>query len=88
MVYISKGLEKVAVAEVEDAKALQAALNDNNCIDAVVRQDIIGKDLAAGFVVCFDSYEIKAIEQRDAETILHWLITLGVNDVLVRRYEI
>lgn len=88
MVYISKGVEKVAVAEVEDAKALQAALNDNNCFDAVVRQDIIGKDLAAGFVVCFDSYEIKAIEQRDAETILHWLITLGVNDVLVRRYEI
>ena len=87
MIYISKGLEKVAVATVEDGKALQSALNDNDCIYAVVRQNIIGKDLEAGFEVCFDTYEIKAIEQRDAETILHWLLSLGVPDVLIRRCE-
>lgn len=85
MIYISKGLEKVAVESVDDGKALQQALNENDCIDAVTRQNIIGKDMEAEFVVCFGTYEIKSIQQRDAETILHWLLSLGVDDVLIRK---
>lgn len=87
MIYISKGPDKVAVASVDDGKALQQALNENDCIEPVTRQNIIGKDTDAGFVVCFGTYEISAVEQRDAETIMHWLLSLGVTDVLIRRAE-
>lgn len=87
MIYISKGQSKVAVESVIDARALQSALNDANCIEPIIRQDIIGKDLAAGFMLCFGEYEIKAVEQLDAETIMHWLLSLGVSDILIRRVE-
>ena len=85
MIYISKGCEKVAVATVEDSKALQSALNNHDCIDAITRQDIVGKELEASFQVCFDTYEINTIEMRDAETIMHWLLSLGANDILIRK---
>lgn len=87
MIFVSKGSSKVGVESVEDVKALQSALTDYNNRESVTRQDIIGKEVTASFSVCFDTYEIKAIEQRDAETILHWLITLGANDVLIRKVE-
>ena len=87
MIYISKGQSKVAVESVEDAKALQSALNDADCIEPIIRQNIIGKDLTAGFTLLFGEYEIKAIQQRDAEEIAHWLLSLGVSDILIRRVE-
>ena len=87
MVYISKGSEKTAVYSVSDAKALQAALNDNDCIEPIKRQDIVGKAAEAEYTVCFDTYDIRTIEMRDAETITHWLLSLGVNEVLIRKHN-
>jgi hypothetical protein len=87
MIYITKGLEKVAVETVEDVKALQSALTDYNNRESVTRQDIIGKETKASFRVCFDTYEIKAIGQNDAVSIEEWLLALGADNILIQRVK-
>lgn len=88
MVYVNKGLEKVTLEDVNDSKELQMALIENDCLDKVSVQHIIGKDdVNATFIVAFGTHEIKCITQGDAELVTRWLLTLEVDDVLIRRAE-
>ena len=88
MVYLNKGCEKVSLESSDDSKALQMALIENDCLDKVNVQQIIGKDdIRASFVVVFGVHEIKTITQADAEMVTKWLLSLNVDDVLIRRVE-
>lgn len=87
MNYISKGLEKAAIATKEDAKCLMRALSDYDCKESVFRQDLVGKDVSIGFHVCFDDEEIAVCTQEDALMITRWMLDLDCKSVEIKRYD-
>ena len=86
MNYVIKGMEKVAVSSREDAKALMRALSDHNCKESISRQDVIGKSAEFNYSVSFDNDEISigTSTMEDGEKIAHWMLELGVAEVIIR----
>ena len=87
MNFVTKGFEKVAVANLENAKALMRALSDLNCNESIARQEVIGKEGSFGYMTCFNDTEIATGTMDDAQRIASWVLRLGCSSVTIKVSE-
>lgn len=85
MYFVSKGVEKVSVTDLESAKALLYSLSDYDCSDSFKKQYVAGIEKAGTFKVLFDEREIITVSLEDAERVQHWMLTLGCQNVTIER---
>jgi len=84
MNYVIKGMDKVAVSSRDDAKALMRALSDHDSKETISRQDVIGKDAEFNYFVCWDDEKVATTTLEDAETIAHWMLSLGCAEITIK----
>lgn len=87
MNFVTRGIEKVAVSSIADAKVLMRTLSDLDCKEPLSRQEVIGKEGCFGFLTCFGEEKIATGTQDDAERIASWLLSLGAEEVTIKRSE-
>ena len=83
---ISKGSEKVSLADKESAKALVAVLMDLDCTEPVSKTVINGnRQQLARYEITFDDKSLKALSLADDEKIMHWLLGFGLTKISIER---
>lgn len=88
MKIVSLNEQKVCVPTLQDANQLMQALIRFNCEGQLQKYDSFGEEEKPGdFCILFDNFEIYVIGQNNTETIINWLLTLGISDIFVKRAE-
>ena len=88
MYIVNKGSAGVAVPDVESASNLMYSLTDLGCNEPTYRQHIIGsKENEDKYTVSFMGREVAAIGLNDAETVIHWIMSLGCDSVTISRKD-
>lgn len=83
---ITKGGERVTVADNTSALALTNALMALDCTEPVSKAIIHGNRQELDvYEVCFLDKHIKALTLQDAEKVAHWALTFGCNKVSVEK---
>lgn len=88
MKIVSLDEQKVCVPSLQDANSLMNALIKYNCEGMLKKYDSFGEEEKPGdYIISFDNYDINVINQTNAETILHWFLSLGVTDIFIKKAE-
>lgn len=85
MQVVTKGIEKVILADKESARTLIHALSDYDAKENYGVQHIIGTDNPPMFMVSFDDRDISTVKLEDAEMIAHWMLALDCTEIIIRR---
>lgn len=86
MKIVSLDDSKVCVPSVDDANQLMSALINYNCEAMLKKYDSFGEEDKPGdYTISFDNYDINVINQTNAETILHWFLSLGFSDIFIKK---
>ena len=89
MKIVSVNDSKVCVPTLQDANQLMQALIRYNCEGSIQKYDSFGEDDQPGdYVLMFDDFEVNIVNKKNTETVIDWLLSLGVTDILVKRAEI
>ena len=88
MIFITKGTEKVCLIDKESANCIIYALNDHDCNEPIAVQRIIGsKPDDDIYYVMVGEDAAGVIGLNDAERVADWLLTVGCNEVTIRKQE-
>ena len=74
------------VYDKDSANKLIYLLTILGCTDALSKREIIGiQNEGQLFIIKENETEIMAVGQEHAEIITHWLLSLGINDIYIKR---
>ena len=89
MKIVSVNDSKVCVPTLQDANQLMQALIRYNCEGSIQKYDSFGEDDQPGdYILLFDDFEVNIVNKKNTETVIDWLLTLGVTDILVKRADV
>ena len=89
MKIVSVNDSKVCVPKLEDANQLMQALIRYNCEGSIQKYDSTVEDDQPGdYILLFDDFEVNIVNKKNTETVIDWLLTLGVTDILVKRANV
>lgn len=88
MYFLSKGNAKVEMPDKKSATDLIYALTIMGSTESMSVQTIVGnKEQVPVFEVCFLDKAIKVYGQYNAETVMSWMFSAGVNKVTVTKLD-
>ena len=86
MYIVQKNNERIMVHDKDSANKLIYLLTILGCTDALSKREIIGiQNEGQLFIIKEDETEIMVVGQEHAEIITHWLLSLGINDISIKR---
>lgn len=86
MYLVRKGETRISLPDKESRTKLVCALAAEGCSEPITTQHIIGsKEDIDRFEVSFGDTSVIVLGQKDAETVLDWMLGLGINKVTIEK---
>jgi len=86
MLIVQKGTETVSVLDTVSADELMQKMIVAGCTEPLTKRTMIGSKITQRvYEILADDIKIAIHGQDDAETVVHWLLGLGVDSVEVKR---